>query len=207
MIINPQKISTLLAQTRNQDPNTCPPLPGMQDNANQPAAVLIPILFDEGEWKILFIKRTRHETDRHSGQIAFPGGRFDRRDTSLKHTALRESAEEIGLDPSSVEIMGQSCSMITVTGYEVTPFAGILSWPTHLTLSPDEVERILLIPLAWLADPRNHQTELWIPRTDPDRELPVIFFNEYDGEVLWGATAQILVDFLDLTQLLQEDND
>ena len=201
MSIDPQKITALLAQTRDEDPITCPPLPGIQGKANQPAAVLIPLLFDRGEWKILFIKRTKHETDRHSGQIAFPGGRFDKKDPSLMQTALRESAEEIGLDPTSVEILGQSCSMITVTGYEVTPFVGILSWPIGLTLSPEEVEKILLIPITWLADSRNHRIELWTPRTNPDAKLPVIFFNEFDGEVLWGATAQILVDFLDLTQL------
>lgn len=201
MSIDPQRISVLLAQTRDEDLLTCPPLPGIQTTPNQPAAVLIPILFDQDEWKILFIKRTQHDDDRHSGQIAFPGGRLDKDDPSLQHTALRESAEEIGLDPASVNILGQCCSMITVTGYEVTPFAGILSWPQPLKLSPEEVEKTLLIPIDWLVNPSHHRTELWRSRTNPDSELPVIFFNEFDGEVLWGATAQILVDFLELTQL------
>jgi len=201
MIIDPQNISTLLAQTSDQDLITCPPLPGIHDNVNQPAAVLIPILFDRDEWKILFIKRTQHEYDRHSGQIAFPGGRFDPEDLSLQHTALRESAEEIGLDPSLVDILGQSCSMVTVTGYEVTPYVGIISWPQSLTLSQEEVERILLIPVSWLADSNHHRTELWRPGSNPDTELPVIFFDEFEGDVLWGATAQILLDFLDLTKL------
>jgi 8-oxo-dGTP pyrophosphatase MutT (NUDIX family) len=204
MSIDPQRISGLLAQTRDEDPATCPPLPRVQATPNQPAAVLIPILFDQDEWKILFIKRTQQEDDRHSGQIAFPGGRLDKEDPSLQHTALRESAEEIGLDPASVEILGQCCSMITVTGYEITPFAGILSWPQPLNLSPEEVGKTLLIPVNWLVNPSNHRTELWRSSANPDSELPVIFFNEFEGEVLWGATAQILVDFLELTQLAPE---
>jgi 8-oxo-dGTP pyrophosphatase MutT (NUDIX family) len=205
MNIDAQRISGLLAQTRDEDLVTCPPLPGVQAKSNQPAAVLIPILFDQGEWKVLFIKRTQHEDDRHSGQIAFPGGRLEEIDPSLLHTALRESAEEIGLDPASVDILGQCCSMITVTGYKITPFAGILSWPQSLKLSQEEVEKTLLIPLDWLANPSNHRTELWRSRANPDSELPVIFFNKFDGEVLWGVTAQILVDFLDLTQLAPEN--
>ena len=154
MSIDLQRISILLAQTRDEDLIICPPLPGVQATLNHPAAVLIPILFDQDEWKILFIKRTQHEDDRHSGQIAVPGGRFDKEDPSLQHTALRESAEEIGLDPASVNILGQCCSMITVTGYEVTPFVGILSWPQPLKLSLEEVEKMLLIPIDWLANPR-----------------------------------------------------
>jgi len=204
MNIDPQRISGLLAQTWDENLVTCPPLPGVQVPSNQPAAVLIPILVDQSKWKVLFIKRTHHEDDRHSGQIAFPGGRLEEKDPSLLHTALRESTEEIGLDPASVEILGQCCSMITVTGYEITPFAGILSWPQQLKLSPEEVEKTLLIPLDWLVNPNNHRTELWRSRTNPDSELPVIFFDEFEGEVLWGATAQILVDFLELTQLTPE---
>lgn len=201
MSVDPQRISTLLARTREEDIITCPPLPGVDAALNQPAAVLIPMLFDQDQWKILFIKRTQHKGDRHSGQIAFPGGRLDKGDPTLQHAALREAEEEIGLDANSVDILGQSCTMITVTGYQVTPFAGILSWPYPVKLSPTEVEKILLIPIDWLANPDNHRTELWFPQTKPETELPVIIFNEFEGEVLWGATAQILVDFLDLTQL------
>jgi 8-oxo-dGTP pyrophosphatase MutT (NUDIX family) len=201
MSIDPQRISSLLAQTQDQDLKTCPPLPGVQAIQNQPAAVLIPILFDQDQWKILFIKRTKHEEDRHSGQIAFPGGRYDMDDPSMQHTALRETAEEIGLNPGSVEILGRACTIVTVTGYEVSPFAGILAWPQPLRLSPEEVEKILLIPINWLSDPNNHRTELWRSRNNQDSELPVIFFNEFEGEILWGATAQILVDFLDIIQV------
>lgn len=202
MRIDPERISQLLAQTRTDNISTCPPLPGIQAAANQPAAVLIPLIKDLDTWNILFIKRTVHQNDRHSGQIAFPGGRYDTVDSSLEKTALRETKEEIGLNPESVQVLGQSCSMITVTGYEITPYVGTLPWPIPLNLSREEVEKTLLIPLDWLAKPENHRTELWRPGSKPDIELPVIFFKEYDGEVLWGASAQILVDFLDLIGLM-----
>jgi len=202
MRIDPDKITQLLAQSRTDYVSTCPPLPGVLAETNQPAAVLIPLLKDLETWKILFIKRTVHQNDRHSGQIAFPGGRFDSVDSSLERTALRETYEEIGLNPDSVQILGQSCSMITVTGYEVTPFVGILPWPIPLNLSREEVEKTLLIPLEWLIKPKNHRTELWRPGSAPDIELPVIFYKEFEGEVLWGASAQILVDFLDLVGLM-----
>jgi 8-oxo-dGTP pyrophosphatase MutT (NUDIX family) len=202
MSINPKKISQLLARTRTDQISTCPPLPGILTEAKQPAAVLIPLLKDEEIWKILFIKRTVHQNDRHSGQIAFPGGRFDSEDLILERTALRETYEEIGLNPESVNVLGQSRSMITVTGYEVTPFVGVLPWPIALNLSQDEVEKTLLIPLDWLRNPENHRTELWRSSSVPDIELPVIFYKEYGGEVLWGASAQILVDFLELIGLM-----
>ena len=201
MTIDPKAIEQQLAKTSGKDLSTCPPLPGMNSSGNRPAAVLIPLLFDLDTWKILFIKRTVQQNDRHSGQIAFPGGRFDPRDETLEKTALRETFEEIGLDPGSIQLLGQSCSMITVTGYEVTPFVGIINWPTTLALSPEEVERILLVPIKWLLNPENHRVEGWRARTDPNTVIPVIFFEKYDDEMLWGATAQILMDFLDLAGL------
>jgi hypothetical protein len=78
---------------------------------------------------------------------------------------------------------------------------GILPWPVPLVLSTDEVEKTLVIPLDWLVDPANRRTERWQSRSLSGKEIPVIFFDEFGGEVLWGATAQILIDFLELIQL------
>lgn len=201
MIINPEKIKQKLLQTQDQRVRTCPPMPGIGEKGKQPAAVLIPLLLDQDIWKILFIKRTHHKYDQHSGQIAFPGGRADRSDSTLQDTALREAEEEIGLSPDDVEILGESCQITTVTDYQVTPFVGILPWPYPLVLSPVEVEKTILYPISWVKDSKNHQVKTWRPDPSAETGYPVIFFEEYLGEILWGATAQIVLDFLEITGL------
>ncbi len=198
MIINPDRIKRQLLQAQDQHP----PLPGLGGKEKQPAAVLIPLLLDQEDWKILFIKRTHHQDDRHSGQVAFPGGRADRGDPDLQHTALREAEEEIGLNPDDVEILGQSHPITTVTDHEVTPFVGILPWPYPLKLSKVEVEKTILIPTNWLIDPQNHQIKFWKPDPSAVERIPVIFFKEYLGDILWGVTAQIVLDFLELINII-----
>ena len=201
MIINPDRIRQQLLGAQDQRVKHAPPLPGFRGKEKQPAAVLIPLLLDQEDWKFLFIKRTHHQNDRHSGQVAFPGGRADSSDPALQFTALRETEEEIGLNPVDVEILGQSCPITTVTDYEVTPFVGILPWPYPLKLSKIEVEKTILIPIDWLTDPKNHQVKFWKPDPSAAEEIPVIFFKEYLGDILWGVTAQIVVDFLELINL------
>jgi len=200
MNIDPERIKHHLKLSKVITSRTCPPLPDLQTKQTLPAAVLIPLVLDGDIWKLLFIKRTQHIHDRHSGQIAFPGGRADPDDSSLESTALREAQEEIGVNPVDVDILGQSCSITTVTDYEVTPYAGILPWPYLLTLSTEEVEKTILIPISWLADPGNHQVKTWESPFGPGIEIPVVFFSKYAGEILWGVTAQIVVDFLYMIQ-------
>jgi len=201
MIINPDQIRDQLLGAQTLRVKHAPPLPISGGKEKQPAAVLIPLLLDQEDWKFLFIKRTHRQNDRHSGQVAFPGGRADRGDPALLYTALREAEEEIGLNPDDVEILGQSCPITTVTDYEVTPFVGILPWPYPLKLSNIEVEKTILIPIDWLIDPKNHQVKFWKPNPSAAEGIPVIFFKEYLGDILWGVTAQIVLDFLELINL------
>jgi 8-oxo-dGTP pyrophosphatase MutT (NUDIX family) len=200
MDIQPEQIQKKLALLDRVNSQDCPPLPGLRSSPKQPAAVLIPLLLDRSTWKMLFIKRTQQQSDRHSGQIAFPGGRTEPGDEGLLETALRETMEEIGLDPDDIRVLGQSCPINTVTDYQVSPFVGLLPWPYRLKLSPIEVEKTILVPLEWLNDPVNREVKSWRSSAVPERDLPVIFFNEFEGEVLWGATARIVVDFLQIIQ-------
>jgi 8-oxo-dGTP pyrophosphatase MutT (NUDIX family) len=165
----------------------------------QPASVLIPLLRKEEKWHILFIRRTVMEQDRHSGQVAFPGGRWDPEDKDAEEAALREACEEIGLCTDDVQLLGQLNDFITISNYQVTPIVGVIPWPYDLTPSQEEVDRIFTIPLTWLADSRHYKTTAReLPNGD---SLPVIYFQEYDHETLWGASARFLVEFLEILDL------
>ena len=162
----------------------------------RPAAVLIPFLRRESEWHLLFTRRT-DRVEHHKGQVSFPGGRRDPGDPSPQFTALRESEEEIGLRTADVNILGVLPELPTVTNYCVTPVVGAIPWPYPLQLAEEEVSRVFTIPLAWLADPihRVTRTQVFFGLTH-SRSLPVIYFDIYDGELLWGVSAQITLSLL-----------
>jgi len=154
------------------------------------AAVLIPLVQDRGDWNILYTRRTQR-VESHKGQVSFPGGGCDEGETSLEQTALREVQEEIGIEPEAVRVLGRLTSMVTVTSFRVTPVVGVLNWPTVFRLNETEVERIFTVPLAWLANTRNR----WeLPFPGGNRS--VVVYHPFDGELVWGATARMTVDFL-----------
>lgn len=161
------------------------------------AAVLIPLVMQDSQWHILFIRRARNDQDRHSGQVAFPGGRMENTDSSHEETALRETHEEIGVHPEGVRLLGKIDPYVTISDYAVTPVVGILDWPTTLTLQTSEVARAFLMPISWLQDTDNFT---YRARREMDLQSalihPIIVFNEFDGETLWGATARMTLNFL-----------
>jgi 8-oxo-dGTP pyrophosphatase MutT (NUDIX family) len=158
------------------------------------AAVLVPIIRGP-EQAVLLTKRTAH-LRAHAGQVSFPGGRIDATDASPEHAALREAQEEIGLDPSCVELLGRLGAYVTGSGYRITPVLGFLPPDPTLSLSADEVEAVFRLPLAVVLDPgapqrrRSHYRGRW-------REFWVWPHSEH---YIWGATAAILVH---LAQLLR----
>lgn len=165
----------------------------------RPAAVLIPLLRNTGRWEVLFTRRNA-DLPEHSGQVAFPGGRADPGDGSPEETALREAAEEIGLQPEDVSLLGRLKTFATITAYEVTPVVGVMPWPYPLKLAEIEVSRAFTIPLVWLSNPANlevQQRELPAPHAPVD----VYYFKPYDGEVLWGASARFTLALLEALKL------
>lgn len=174
----------------------------------RPAAILIPLFHASPEdnqkhiWQVLLTRRTDSVAD-HQGQVAFPGGRADSTDTSPEMTALREAHEEIGLDPSRVRVLGRMNELRTITNYCVTPVVGVIPWPFPIRLGEIEVSRVFTIPLEWLADSTHHEIRYRnIPQPFSQilqREShPVIFYQLYQGELLWGVSAQIILDFINI---------
>lgn len=155
------------------------------------AAVLVPLLRQDGEWRLLFTRRTE-EVENHKGQVSFPGGACDDGEASPEQTALREAQEELGIDPRAVRLLGRLAPMLTITSYLVTPVVGVIPWPTVFKPAQAEVARVFTIPLAWLAE-RSNRWEFNML----GRNYSVIVYHPFDGEILWGATARITVDFLE----------
>ncbi len=163
-----------------------------QDTRLRCAAVLIPLVWHEREWHLLFTRRT-DTVESHKGQVSFPGGSCDEGETTPEQTALREAEEEIGLNPSEVKILGRLTNLITITYFRVTPVVGVVKWPAVFRVGEHEVARVFTIPLGWLANPSNRwQFER------PGTRRSLIAYHPYDGELLWGATARMTVDFLNV---------
>lgn len=156
------------------------------------AGVLMPFFEREGEAWLVLTKRPDHMPT-HKGEIAFPGGKREEGDRSLRDTALRELEEEIGVDREAVEVIGEMKAFGTVSSrFGIVPFVGVLDEPTGYVPDPSEVEAILEVPVSELLDDGVHREERWgIGPADH----PVHFF-ELENETVWGATAGILYGFL-----------
>ena len=171
-----------------------------QANAGAPkcAAVLVPLLRQDGAWHLLYTRRT-DQVESHKGQVSFPGGACDDGETTPEQTALREAEEEIGIEPNQVRVLGRLNSMLTITSYRVTPVVGVIPWPTVFRPAQAEVARVFTMPLAWLAE-RSNRWEFNML----GRDYSVIVYHPFDGETLWGATARMTVDFLEILKLNRE---
>jgi 8-oxo-dGTP pyrophosphatase MutT (NUDIX family) len=196
-------ISRILADKGHQLPEPVRYPDGYFSAPPEPASVLIPLFRDVDGWRVLYIRRAEHERDRHSGQVAFPGGKLDAVDRDAHAAALREAQEEIGLDPAHVSILGNLKSYRTISNYLVTPVVAEINWPVPLVPDSREVSRVFSIPVAWLADPANHQVS-WRTLKKGDAGVQVIHFQRYEGELLWGITAKLTVSLLNLIGLLAD---
>lgn len=160
----------------------------------RPAAVLLPLYLRDGEETIFFTRRTDH-LEHHSGEISFPGGAWQEDDGDLRITALRETEEEMGIAPADVTLLGRLDDFYSIHGYHVVPFVGTFAWPYPFRVNPDEIAELIELPLARLRDPTIFHTEDWHHR---GRVHPVHFYL-IDGHQIWGLTAAILKQFLELT--------
>lgn len=163
----------------------------------KPAAVLIPLFEKNEKTHILLTKRT-NAVEHHKSQISFPGGAFDYEDLDCQMTALRETEEEIGLEMDCVDVLGELDHIVTVTHFRVCPYVGVIPYPYPFKLSSFEVERLIELPLDFV----RKEGEL--------KEAPFFFQGQalinlhvnYQGDIIWGATAKILKNFLEVLNVV-----
>lgn len=162
------------------------------DDAFRHAGVLVPLLRENGACKVLFTKRTETVKD-HKGQICFPGGSIDETDRSVKETALREAYEEIGLRREDLVILGRLDDALTLaSNFVVHPFVGLITRPFEFRINASEVDKILEIPLD-VFSPANGAKKTLFDFDGRHYPTPAYLF---DGEVIWGATARIMENFM-----------
>jgi 8-oxo-dGTP pyrophosphatase MutT (NUDIX family) len=162
------------------------------------AAVLVP-LFKKGEDCHLLFTRRSDQVKYHKGEISFPGGVVDEEDLELINTALREAHEEIGLKKSDVQIIGILDDIVTITQFIVTPIVGLFPYPYPFKVSEVEIAELIEVPLSSLLDDGCF-SEKEIIRSG---QKEVVYAYQYGKHIIWGATARILKQFLDLITLSQ----
>ena len=167
------------------------------------SAVLVPLLSINGAYHILLIRRSQ-QVEHHKGEISFPGGVCEKDDGSFEKTALRETLEEVGVQPEDVVVLGVLDDMETVsTRYRVTPVVGVIPHPYSFTLCASEVDETITVPVPRLL------------AEDNGREEPVVrlgktytgYVYHYKDYVIWGATARILKNFLTLWRAIRPLDD
>jgi 8-oxo-dGTP pyrophosphatase MutT (NUDIX family) len=157
------------------------------------AGVLIPLMLRGGGIELVFTRRTDTVLT-HKGQISFPGGQREDSDVETVETALRESYEEIGLEPSRVTVLGELDDVFTaVSSFVITPVVGLVEGGIDdLVLAPDEVKSLLVVPVTQLLDPAVHTTET---RSVGEQQYRIHYYTIGD-DVIWGATGRIVYQFL-----------
>lgn len=157
------------------------------------AAVLIPIFKKDGEYHVLLTRRT-DKVGTHKGQISFPGGKRDECE-DLLCTALREAREEMGIAEKDVRILGELDDMCTISSdFCISPFVGLIPYPYPFKINRHEIEEIIEVPLSVFLDETKFREEL---RSRNGELIPVLFY-QHDEHTIWGATARILKQLMDL---------
>ena len=162
------------------------------DPALVSAAVLLPVFRKDGQYHILFIRRTQ-AVKNHKGEISFPGGVYEEQDGSLLATALRESTEEIGLKAGDVDILGGLDDEISgTTNYVISPFTAAIPWPYHFLLNGRETEEIIGVPVDSLLVNNYSRPEII------NGETITAYYYKYRNRIIWGVTARILHKLLNI---------
>lgn len=180
-----------LRRLQELEPHPAPPV-------DAKVACVLNLLYQKNQrWYTVLIQRTANPRDRHSGQVSFPGGRWEDSDGALANVALRETEEEVGVPAQQVEILGQLTELyIPVSNFLVHPFVGLLHGTARFVPQAGEVEAVLTPPLAAFQQPGNRKTtDIKINQAIALKNVP---YFDVEGRIVWGATAMIMNEFLEL---------
>jgi 8-oxo-dGTP pyrophosphatase MutT (NUDIX family) len=178
---------------------------GSDPHGRARAAVLVPLFELHGDVRVILTRRAAHLRS-HTGEVSFPGGRLDAGETPLD-AALREAAEEVGMAVSATQIIGQLAPIATISASSsITPFVAVLDDRPTLRPNPGEVERAFDVALAELLADGVFREEWW--QLADGGERPMYFFDLAD-DIVWGATARMLYELLELVAFASggEDSD
>ena len=181
---NTDLLQTLEQGVRNQT--------ARQVRQKLPEAGVLVALTDDPISPQVILTRRASQLSSHPGEVAFPGGKRDPEDRSVLITALRESHEEIDLHPNDVRVIGPLSQVISKHGYLVSPFLGIIPSDARLSPNPHELESLFKVPLHYLLDQQQMQLE----RLSYEDKVIHMPRYDYQGYVIWGLTAYILVEML-----------
>ena len=163
----------------------------------QKAAVMVLLFSKNDNLHTILIKRNEYDGP-HSGQISLPGGKYEHEDFDLSATSLRETAEETGIDPSEIHMIGRLTTLeIPVSNFEVHPFVGCMDYKPDFHPDPTEVEYLIETDLNILISPEIRKTKI-MNIGEYMIELP---YYDYLGHHIWGATAMMLSEFLEVLKM------
>ncbi len=185
----------------------------MGEDMAMKSSVLIPLIPKDDTWDILLEVRSKR-LSRQPGDVCFPGGRSEKRDATLRETAIRETCEELGVPRESIKIIGRMGTCIATSELFIYPFVGVIESGTVPVPNPEEVEKIFTIPLPWLMKQMPEKYTLSLS-ADIDQDFPferivaghhysfrgrkmLETFYDYKGRTIWGLTARILEHFVSL---------
>lgn len=154
------------------------------------SAVLIPLIIRNGVIHVILTKRSAH-LRHHPNQLSFPGGKFDADDKSLRHTALRETHEELAIEHKNINVIGELPLHYTMTGFSIKPYVAFVDSHIKITANTNEVSEIIEVPMIELINNNNHFS---MPIKYASIDINV-YFKPINGHVVWGATAAMLEQF------------
>lgn len=159
------------------------------------AAVLVPFV-DRPEGLSVLLTQRASQLAKHAAQVSFPGGRLEESDADIASAALRETQEEIGLDPGRVRVFGYLPDHLVISGYRVTPVLSIVTPPFSVEANPAEVESVFEVPVAHIFDKRNHKARL---RRVGNEDM-MLFDIPWQEHHIWGATAGMLMTLIRMVE-------